>query len=75
MAKKKNNRRQQARPVSTPPKPENSVVQTTAPTQLTEEATPVTIEDVAASANQAEFEANKEKLVCAMKNFGLEIKA
>ena len=63
MAKKKNNRRQQARPVSTPPKPENSAVQTSVPAQLTEEATPVTIEDVAASENQAEFEANKEKLL------------
>lgn len=63
MAKKKNNRRQQARPVSTPPKPENNAVQAAAPAQSVEEATPVTIEDVAASANQAEFEANKEKLL------------
>lgn len=63
MAKKKNNRRQQARPVSTPPKSENNAVQAAAPAQSVEEATPVTIEDVAASANQAEFEANKEKLL------------
>lgn len=63
MAKKKNIRRQQARPVSTPPKPENNAVQAAAPAQSVEEATPVTIEDVAASANQAEFEANKEKLL------------
>ena len=63
MAKKKNNRRQQARPVSTPPKSENNAVQAVAPAQSVEEATPVTIEDVAASANQAEFEANKEKLL------------
>lgn len=63
MAKKKNNRRQQARPVSTPPKSENNAVQATAPAQSVEEATPITIEDVAASANQAEFEAKKEKLL------------
>ena len=63
MAKKKNNRRQQAHPVSTPPKSENNAVQAAAPAQSVEEATPVTIEDVAASANQAEFEANKEKLL------------
>ena len=63
MAKKKNNRRQQARPVSTPPKSENNAVQAAAPAQSVEEATPVTIEDVAASVNQAEFEANKEKLL------------
>lgn len=63
MAKKKNNRRQQAHPVSTPPKSENNAVQAVAPAQSVEEATPVTIEDVAASANQAEFEANKEKLL------------
>lgn len=63
MSKKKNNRRQQARPVSTPPKSENNAVQAAAPAQSVEEATPVTIEDVAASANQAEFEANKEKLL------------
>lgn len=63
MAKKKNNRRQQARPVSTPPKPENNATQAAALVQSAEEATPVTIEDVAASANQAEFEANKEKLL------------
>lgn len=63
MAKKKNNRRQQARPVSTPSKSENNAVQAAAPAQSVEEAQPVTIEDVAASANQAEFEANKEKLL------------
>lgn len=62
MAKKKNNRRQQTRPVANPPKPDNAA-QASAPAQSVEEAKPVTIDDVAASANQAEFDAKKELLL------------
>lgn len=63
MAKKRNNRRQQARPVSNSQKPENSAAQALASVQLAEKTAPVTIEDVLASANQAEFEAKKETLI------------
>lgn len=57
MAKKKNNRqRQQRRPVANPPKVENTAP-AAAPVQ------PVTLEDVKTSTNQAEFDANKEKLL------------
>ena len=63
MAKKKNNRRQQARPVSNSQKPENSATQAPVSVQSAEKTVPVTIEDVVASANQAEFEAKKETLI------------
>lgn len=62
MAKKKNNRRQQQRPVSNPVKTENTV-QIEPPAQPAAEAEPVTIDDVAASASQAEFDAKKEALL------------
>lgn len=61
MAKKKNNRRQQ-RPVSNPVKTENTV-QIEPPAQPAAEAEPVTIDDVAASTSQAEFDAKKETLL------------
>lgn len=60
--KNKNKQRQQQKPASNTPKVDNAA-QSAAPAELVEKEKPITIDDVAASTNQAEFEANKEKLL------------
>lgn len=58
----KKKQRQQQKSAANTPKIENTV-QTTAQIQPAEEVKPITIEDVATSTSQVEFDANKEKLL------------